>query len=153
MENNLVAWKASVTAFLAAIGMVLGWRGIMAVIWLLVMMLDYVSGSLAARKRGEWSSAAAREGIWHKAGMILVVVVAALADFALTIICAQLPGMGLQWPVLALPMVLAWYILTELGSILENAVKMGANVPQWLVRGLKVGIDKFSKFDLDNSPE
>lgn len=34
-------------------------------------------------------------------------------------------------------MVLAWYIITELGSILENAVKMGGNVPSWLVKLLK----------------
>ena len=25
-----------------------------------------------------------------------------------------------------------WYILTELGSIVENAIAMGANVPAWL---------------------
>ena len=36
-----------------------------------------------------------------------------------------------------MPLVLAWYIVTELGSILENAVKMGANVPGWLVKLLK----------------
>lgn len=36
-----------------------------------------------------------------------------------------------------MPLVLAWYIITELGSILKNAVKMGANVPTWLVSILK----------------
>ena len=36
-----------------------------------------------------------------------------------------------------IPLVLAWYIITELGSILENAVKMGAKVPEWLVKMLK----------------
>ncbi len=38
---------------------------------------------------------------------------------------------------LIMPLVLAWYIITELGSILENAVKMGAKVPQWLIKLLK----------------
>ena len=33
-----------------------------------------------------------------------------------------------------MPLVLAWYILTELGSILENAVKLGARVPKWLTK-------------------
>ena len=47
---------------------------------------------------------------------------------------------GMEWPGLVLPLVLAWYIITELGSILENAVRMGANVPQWLVNLLKAGI-------------
>ena len=37
----------------------------------------------------------------------------------------------------ALPiLVLAWYILTELGSILENAVRLGARVPKWLTKFL-----------------
>ena len=36
---------------------------------------------------------------------------------------------------------LAWYIITELGSILENAVKLGANVPSWLVKLLKASAD------------
>ena len=44
---------------------------------------------------------------------------------------------GIQWPGIIMPLVLAWYIITELGSILENAVKMGANVPGWLVKLLK----------------
>ena len=33
-------------------------------------------------------------------------------------------------------MVLAWYVITELGSIVENAAKLGAPVPPWLVRFL-----------------
>ena len=31
-------------------------------------------------------------------------------------------------------MVLVWYILTELGSVLENAAAMGAPVPEFLIR-------------------
>jgi hypothetical protein len=30
------------------------------------------------------------------------------------------------------PMVTMWYILTEIGSIIENSIGMGANVPAWL---------------------
>ena len=51
----------------------------------------------------------------------------------LTIICQHLP-IGLEWPGIIMPLVLAWYILTELGSILENAVKLGAKVPKWLIK-------------------
>ena len=57
----------------------------------------------------------------------------------LAMLVAYVP-LGMDWPGLILPLVLAWYIITELGSVLENAVKMGANVPQWLVRILKAGI-------------
>lgn len=105
-----------------------------------VMALDYLSGTMAACRAGEWSSAVARDGLWHKGGMILVVVVAAVADGAMAVLCDNLP-LEMAWPGVVLPLVLAWYILTELGSILENAVKMGAAVPPWLVKLLKAGLD------------
>lgn len=139
MEDNLMGFKASIAAFFTALGAFLGWQGIMALVWVLVMALDYITGSLAACKRGEWCSAVAREGLWHKAGMIVAVIVAAIADVVLAVICANIP-IGFEWPVVVLPLVLAWYIITELGSILENAVKMGAPVPEWLVKLLKASL-------------
>ena len=95
---------------------------------------DYTSGSSAAMKSGQWSSAKARGGIWHKAGMIVVVIVAAVADKVLAIVLANIPGLPVEYTVLLLPMVLVWYILTELGSILENAAAMGSDVPPFLIR-------------------
>ena len=139
MDERLTAIKAAIAAFFTAFAAFLGWQGVMVVIWLAAMALDYLSGTLAAWLSGEWSSAVARDGLKHKGGMILVVAVAALADITLTIICGHLP-VEMTWPVLVLPLVLAWYILTELGSILENAVKMGAPIPQWLMRLLTVGL-------------
>lgn len=139
MNEKLTGIKAAIAAFFTALGAFLGWQGVMVVIWIAVMAIDYISGSLAAWAAGEWSSAVAREGIRHKAGMILVVIVAALADITLGIICTHLP-VEMTWPVLVLPLVLAWYILTELGSILENAVKMGAPIPAWLLKILNVGL-------------
>ena len=57
-------------------------------------------------------------------------------NIIMAIIVANVP-VGIRWPGLIMPMVLAWYIITELGSILENAVAMGAPVPAWLVALLK----------------
>ena len=139
MKENLVTMKTAVAAFLTAMGGFLGWKGVMLVSWVAVMGLDYLSGTMAACKAGNWSSAAAREGLWHKGAMILVVTVAAIAD-AVMILTVEYVPIGLQWPGLLLPLVLAWYILTELGSILENAEEMGAHVPGWLVALLKTGV-------------
>lgn len=140
MDEKLTAVKGTMAAFCMSLGTFLGWQGIMALVWVGAMGLDYLSGSMAACRAGQWSSAAAREGLWHKGGMILVVAVAAVADVVMTVLCANLP-MDMTWPGAVLPLVLGWYILTELGSILENAVKMGAAVPQWLVKLLKAGRD------------
>lgn len=136
MNENLVTIKAAILAAGMALGAFLGWKGVMLIAWAAAMALDYLSGTLAACKAGQWSSATAREGLWHKGGMIAVVIVAAIADWIMVLIAQYIP-IGIQWPGIILPLVLAWYIITELGSILENAVKMGANVPSWLVRLLK----------------
>lgn len=140
MEEKLTAVKGALAAFCMSVGAFLGWQGVMALVWVAAMGLDYLSGSMAACRTGQWSSAAAREGLWHKGGMILVVVVAAVADGVMAVLCTGLP-LDMAWPGAVLPLVLGWYILTELGSILENAVKMGAAVPGWLVKLLKAGRD------------
>ena len=136
MENDLMKFKAAVAAFFSALGAFLGWQGIMAMVWVAAMGLDYLTGTMAACHAGAWSSKTAREGLWHKGGMIAVVIVAAIADWVMVLVAEHIP-IGIQWPGIIMPLVLAWYIVTELGSILENAVKMGANVPGWLVKLLK----------------
>ena len=106
------------------------------------MALDWLSGSAAAASRGEWSSAVARAGIWHKAGMVVVVCVAALTDLVLRVAMQNLPVLGLEVDGVVLPVVLVWYIFTELGSIAENGAAMGAPVPGWLLSLLAEGKEK-----------
>ena len=156
MNETIVTAKAAIAAFFAAIGAFLGWKGIMAVIWVVLMAMDWITGTAAARKNGTWKSAAARDGVWHKIGSVLVVVVALLADFIMGVMLAHIPVLEIAWPNLLGPLVLAWYIVTELGSILENAVKMGAKVPGWIVKifdaTLKM-VDKVGEKYEDVTPE
>lgn len=139
MNEKLTAVKKALAAFFMAVSTFLGWKGVMLLAWAGVMALDYLSGTLAACREGQWSSAVARQGLWHKGGMILVVTVAAICDAVMILLVNYMP-LGVEWPGLILPLVLAWYIMTELGSILENAVKMGASVPAFLVGILKAGL-------------
>ena len=97
------------------------------------------SGSAAAAAKGKWSSAVARAGIWHKGGTIVVVLVAAVADCVLGMAVEHFPVLGIDYTVLVLPVILVWYIFTELGSIAENATDMGAPVPAWLTKLLAAG--------------
>lgn len=72
----------------------------------------------------------ARDGIWHKAGMMVAVLVAAVTDIMIGTVLGDLGlNLGVTYTVLICPIVVCWYIFTELGSILENAAKMGA--PIW----------------------
>lgn len=152
MQDTLIEYKLTLTAVVFFIAEFLGWKGILALAWVAGMALDYLSGTLAAMKDGEWSSEVARAGLWHKGGMIFVVVVAACADLLLSIMCKNM-GMRFQYTGLVLPLVLIWYNFTELGSILENAVKMGAPVPKWLVQFLKAGKKYIEKTAEGLNPE
>ncbi len=139
MEEKMTALKAAITALFGAMASFLGWKGVLAAVWVILMLTDYVSGSLAACQKGSWNSKAAREGLFHKGGMILVVLVAIAADLALAVASEYL-ALGIAWPGIIFPLVLTWYIITEAGSILENAAKMGAPVPKWLINLMTVSI-------------
>ena len=94
-RNLLQCSKAAVAAACGAFTAVFGWLGWLVLAWGACMALDWSSGSAAAACRGQWSSAAARAGIWHKAGMVVVVLVSALTDGVLGMAVANLPGLGL----------------------------------------------------------
>ena len=133
--------KAAIAAALGLLTGLWGWMGWLVAGWVVCMVLDYVTGSLAAARTGEWASARARDGIWHKCGMIVVVLVAAGTDLLLATVLANLPLVALpvEYTGLVCPVVLVWYIVTELGSMVENAAVMGAPVPKWLKKLLALG--------------
>ena len=105
-RNLFVSGKAVVAAVCGAFTAAFGWLGWLVVAWAACMALDWVSGSAAAASRGAWSSAAARTGIWHKAGMVVVVLVCALTDAVLAVAVANLPGLGFEVNGVVLPVVL-----------------------------------------------
>ena len=137
-----------IKAFFAAIGAfgtaLFGWVGWVVVIWLFALVLDYITGSAAAAKAGEWSSKTAREGLWHKLGSIAAVLVAALCDIALGVIADKLGNgfISVDCGCIITPVVAAWYIFTELGSVIENAAKLGAKIPDFLRKRLEKLKDK-----------
>lgn len=140
--------KAAIAAILAFLTALWGWVGWAVWIWIACMLIDYISGSAAAKKDNEWASSVARAGLWHKLGEVFAVLVAALCDIALhVLINGAGVQIGVELPVMVTPVVLLWYIITELGSIAENAGKLGAPVPKWLKKTLAAYKDKI---DIDH---
>ena len=133
-ETQVLEIKAVLSTAAAALSAWLGWFGWLAVIYLACMVIDYITGSAAAGKCGVWSSQAAREGIWHKAGSIVAVAASLLTDILIGLVVNHIPAVSLpfSYTVLFCPVVIVWYILTELGSIVENAGLMGAPIPAFL---------------------
>ena len=132
--EHVNAFKAALAALCAAMTALWGWFGWVVVAWIGCMLIDYATGSAAALRAGEWSSKSARDGIWHKLGSVVAVIVAGILDVVIGHLLANLPGVELPfaYTVLLCPLVVIWYILTEAGSIIENAGALGAPVPGWL---------------------
>ncbi len=132
--EHVNAFKAALAALCAALTALWGWFGWVVVAWIGCMLIDYATGSAAALRAGEWSSKCARDGIWHKLGSVMAVIVAAILDVVIGHLLANLPGVELPfaYTVLLCPLVVIWYILTEAGSIIENIGALGAPVPGWL---------------------
>lgn len=114
------------------------------------MLLDYVSGTLAAIKNKKWSAALATQGIWKKIGSIFAVLCGTILDFQLFI--AEVKFTDIQIPPNYRPtfccIILIWYTVTEVGSIIENAGKMGAPIPKFLkahIESMKNSIDNPNK--------
>ena len=148
--------KGAVATVVAVISSMLGWTGIAVVILLICIVLDYITGTWAAKAHGEWSSERARQGLWHKLGEIVALCVAALCDIALHVILSSTAAKLFGdihvrgWFTL---IVCVWYIFTELGSILENAAKLGAPIPRALIEGigrLKRTVDKHETVEPDD---
>ena len=111
-----------------------GWLGWLVVLYAVCMMLDWVTGTVLAIKNGVWSSHKARQGLWHKGGSIIMIFVSVLTDILLGLTLNHISGLTLpfSYDMLLTPIVLFWYIVSELGSILENTEKMGAPIPPLL---------------------
>ena len=109
--ENINTFKAALAALGAALTALWGWFGWVVLAWIGLMLIDYITGSAAALRAGKWSSSTAR-------------------------LLANVPGVELPftYSVLLCPLVVMWYILTEAGSIIENAGELGAPVPAWLTK-------------------
>lgn len=138
--DHINTLKASVVAFFGALTAAFGWFGWLVIMFFLCMVIDYLTGSAAAMQKGEWSSAVARAGLWHKCGSLIAVIVSGLADIVVGLVVNNIPAITLpfDYTVLICPIVVVWYILTELGSITENAGALGAPVPKFLKQMIKV---------------
>ena len=134
--------KAMFVAAFAFLTALLGWLGIAIAMLVLAMLVDYLTGSLAAKAAGEWSSEIARAGLRHKLGTIIAVGVASFADAGVQVALNTVDGLSFMvdftWPQCFTLLVTLWYFFTELGSILENAGKLGAPIPPWLKKGIAV---------------
>lgn len=143
--------KAAVTGAIAFVTALIGPIGWIVIVWIFSMLLDYLTGSWAALSHGDWDSAVARQGLWHKLGSIVAVLITAMLDISLGVILPQL-GIAYDYIILT-PIVCLWYLLTELGSMIENIDKLGAPVPDFLRNMIKKVKGKVDSIGEENTEE
>ena len=120
-----------------------------------MMVLDYIPGMLASKNEAidhpgdagyGWSSSKGAKGIIKKVGYLCVIAAAMVVDYVIVSVAG---GLGMQVSAKAFfgLLVAVWYLLNELLSIIENAGRMGANVPEWLRSYIAVLKDKIDNTD------
>lgn len=114
------------------------------------MTVDYITGMLASKAEAidhpespayGWCSKKGARGILKKVGYISVIAVAISLDYLIMVLAGHL-GIEAGRSVFFGLLTTSWYILNELLSIIENAGRMGANVPEWLSKYIAVLKDK-----------
>lgn len=101
----------------------------------LFILLDLITGLIKAFKKKEYTSTIMREGLFHKAGSILVVCFGVLVDYAQTFL-----DLGINVPIAT--SICVYIILMEIGSIIENICTIN---PDILPEKIKAYFSKLTK--------
>lgn len=93
----------------------------MAFLVLGFILFDIVSGLISALKNGNYKSKMMREGLYHKLGYVMAIMLCALIEYS----CKYI-DLGFSLPILKPVMV--YIIFNEIGSIMENLEKISPGV-------------------------
>lgn len=124
---------------------------------LVLMVIDYVSGMAASAveaidhpddKRYGLSSKKGAKGIAKKVAYLCVIAVSMVIDY-IVIRTSGVLGVALPNTMLSL-LVSVWYLLNEALSIIENAGRIGAPVPNWLMKYIAALKDKIDSHEGEN---
>lgn len=96
-----------------------------AVIVLVFMLLDIITGLAQAFSTGSYDSSKMRLGMWHKLTEILAVCFCGFCDYAL-------PVINITLPVELYGCIIAYLVIMECGSIIENLGSMFPEIGKYL---------------------
>lgn len=113
-------------------------------------IVDWLTGWYYARINKLESSKVGARGIIKKLGYWVIICIAFYISYAF-VRMGELIGVDLSFAIGIGWFVLASYLVNEVRSILENGVKLGWSVPQFLIKGLEIA-DKAID-DLTNGKE
>lgn len=139
-------YNAFVGTIIAVLTMVLGEHWYIFAAFLLLNIIDWLTGWMKSRINGVENSTAGWKGVLKKIGYWLMIVVA-FAIAAALIEVGEVIGIDLGITTLLGWFVLASLIVNEARSIVENFVEAGYDVPKVLTAGLQVADEKLNGSD------
>ena len=132
--NKVDVVKAIIASVMGVLNSVFGILALPIVLLVGCNIIDYVTGILASKFRGqEISSYKGMKGITKKIGMWLLVVVGAIVDELIVYSVAQF-GLVCSFHFMIATVVVIWIICNELISILENLKDMEVPLPDFLMK-------------------
>ena len=140
------SYNAFVGAVIAILTMVLGEHWYIFAAFLLLNVIDWITGWMKSRINGVENSMAGWKGVLKKLGYWLMIAVA-FAIAAALIEVGKVIGIDLGITTLRGWFVLASLIVNEARSIVENFVEAGYDVPKVLTTGLQVADEKLNGAD------
>lgn len=150
LERINLIWGGAV----ALLSMVFGEYWFLFLAFALLNIVDYVTGWVKARYFGIENSVKGLRGILKKLGYWIVIGIAFFVADAF-IGLGKKVGFDLGLSLFIGWFTLATFIINEIRSVLENLVRIGVEIPEWLVKGLEVAgkrIDDLARKDDKDDP-
>lgn len=140
MKHKSVSGEKSIVLLFTWVSNKLGLLLPAIILLLILMIVDYISGMLAAKKEAlenvnnpqyGWSSKKSLLGIYKKTGYMLTVIAAVCIDYLIFKFANEL-GLKYTSNTFFGLVVTIWFVINEILSILENAGRMGCELPDFL---------------------
>ena len=138
MEKILDTYNMVVGAIIALFTAVFGTFWYIFATYMILNIVDWLTGWYKARRLKLESSKIGINGILKKLGYWVIILVAFLVSKIFILLGADILNVDLSFLTMIGWFTLATLLVNEARSILENLVQCGYNVPNFLIKGLAV---------------
>lgn len=102
--------------------------------------LDFITGMIKAFGTKSFTSTKMRQGLYHKVGLVLCIILGVLIDYA-----QEYLSLGISLPVAAT--ICVYIVLMEISSIAENILEINPELQGWKIAVLFESFRKDDKND------
>ena len=135
MNESISMLKLTIITALGVIAAYFNALLIPIVVLVFVMVTDYISGMISAKKSGELSSRLGVMGIAKKVGYLALVAVGMVVDYLISSALVHV-GIEIQINYCFALIITIWLIVNELISILENLGELDVPIPDFLRKSI-----------------